>query len=97
MRGVTAPHIVTYTRYRGLMMAMRDGVKTMIVIVRAISEFRLENKLSYWMIAAKVLDAPTPSQNEWRLEAPESYRSQVRAWFAQDDDVLWFSKPEGGK
>lgn len=31
---------------------------------------------------------------EWRLGVTEAYRAKVRDWFAHDDNVLWFSRPQ---
>lgn len=67
----------------------------MIVIVRDIPEDTLRNKLGRRGVVADVLTHDVHTSNgEWRMTVREDFRAQVRAWFAEDDDVLWFSRPE---
>jgi len=67
----------------------------MIVIIRDIPETTLRVKLGRrGVVADKLTHDKHTSNGEWRMEVREEFRDNVRRWFAEDDDVLWFSRPE---
>lgn len=64
----------------------------MIVIVRGtLTEVALDIELKRRGIETFHRDW---DNGEYRLGVEEKYRDKVRDWFAHDDNVLWFSRPQ---
>ncbi len=74
----------------------------MIVIVRrSVSEQALEAKLTQARIAASVIVERSFDNQDalywgnWGLRVPDDMSARVRDWYANDEDVLWFTgKPD---